>query len=92
MRAALAAIERAHGVVITTPVYKASYTGVLKSLLDLLPHIVRAHAVVIGKHHVIGLLGSEGRRLNWRDRQQRQPHQGHEPAPTPKLGQCSSTN
>jgi len=37
LRRALDLIERAAGVVITTPVYKASYTGVLKAFLDLLP-------------------------------------------------------
>ena len=30
-------IKQADGVIIGSPVYKASYTGVLKSLLDLLP-------------------------------------------------------
>jgi len=30
-------LERADGVVIGTPVYKAAYSGVLKALLDLLP-------------------------------------------------------
>lgn len=30
-------IEKADGVIIGSPVYKASYTGVLKALLDLLP-------------------------------------------------------
>lgn len=30
-------IERAAGVVIATPVYKAAYSGVLKALLDLMP-------------------------------------------------------
>lgn len=30
-------IEKAEGVIIGSPVYKASYTGVLKCLLDLLP-------------------------------------------------------
>lgn len=30
-------IEEADGVIIGSPVYKASYTGVLKSLIDLLP-------------------------------------------------------
>lgn len=30
-------VEQAKAVVISTPVYKASYTGVLKALLDLLP-------------------------------------------------------
>jgi len=36
VRTAAAKIERAAGIVIATPVYKASYSGVLKSLLDLL--------------------------------------------------------
>lgn len=30
-------VEEAGGVIIATPVYKASYTGVLKAYLDLLP-------------------------------------------------------
>lgn len=30
-------VEKAHGVVIASPVYKAAYTGVLKAFLDLLP-------------------------------------------------------
>lgn len=37
MSSALELVERAHGVVIVTPVYKASFTGVLKTFLDLLP-------------------------------------------------------
>ncbi|MEV0406902.1 NADPH-dependent FMN reductase [Actinoallomurus sp. NPDC050550] len=35
--AATELFERADGVVIGTPVYKAAYSGLLKSLLDLLP-------------------------------------------------------
>src|SRR5688572_2473048 len=34
---ALKVVERADGVVVASPVYKAAYTGVLKSFLDLLP-------------------------------------------------------
>lgn len=34
---AAALVERADGVVIGTPVYKAAYSGLLKALLDLLP-------------------------------------------------------
>ncbi|HLL37092.1 MAG TPA: NADPH-dependent FMN reductase [Streptomyces sp.] len=34
---ATALFDRADGVVIGTPVYKAAYSGLLKSLLDLLP-------------------------------------------------------
>jgi FMN reductase len=37
IEAALGLVARADGVVLTTPVYKAAYTGVLKSFLDLLP-------------------------------------------------------
>lgn len=32
-----ALIEKADGIIIATPIYKASYTGVLKAFLDLLP-------------------------------------------------------
>ncbi|MBE9258666.1 MULTISPECIES: NADPH-dependent FMN reductase [Aphanizomenonaceae] len=32
-----ALLERASGVIIATPIYKAAYTGLLKSFLDLLP-------------------------------------------------------
>ncbi|MDZ4767474.1 MAG: NADPH-dependent FMN reductase [Chloroflexota bacterium] len=34
---ALASVAAAGGVIVATPVYKASYTGVLKAFLDLLP-------------------------------------------------------
>ncbi|WP_330333194.1 NADPH-dependent FMN reductase [Streptomyces sp. NBC_00536] len=37
LRRALAAVAGADGLVIATPVYKASYTGLLKAFLDLLP-------------------------------------------------------
>ncbi|MBF2025652.1 MAG: NADPH-dependent FMN reductase [Oscillatoriales cyanobacterium C42_A2020_001] len=30
-------LEQAQGVIISTPIYKAAYTGVLKAFLDLLP-------------------------------------------------------
>jgi FMN reductase len=30
-------LEQAHGIIICTPVYQSSYTGVLKALLDLMP-------------------------------------------------------
>lgn len=32
-----ALLEKASGVIIATPIYKAAYTGLLKSFLDLLP-------------------------------------------------------
>ncbi|MFC5529364.1 NADPH-dependent FMN reductase [Cohnella yongneupensis] len=34
---AVAKVERADAVIIASPVYKASYTGVLKTFLDLIP-------------------------------------------------------
>ncbi|WP_034411499.1 NADPH-dependent FMN reductase [Derxia gummosa] len=37
LKAALGRVARASAVVIATPIYKASYTGLLKSFLDLLP-------------------------------------------------------
>ncbi|GLZ41420.1 NADPH-dependent FMN reductase [Actinokineospora sp. NBRC 105648] len=37
-----AAIAGADGVVVASPVYKAAYTGLLKSLLDLLPQFALA--------------------------------------------------
>lgn len=37
IKAATAQVEQADALIIATPVYKASYTGVLKAFLDLLP-------------------------------------------------------
>lgn len=44
---AAGALARADGVVIATPVYKASYTGLLKAFLDLLPENALAGKVVL---------------------------------------------
>ena len=44
---ALELVERALGVVILTPVYKASFTGVLKTFLDLLPQFGLRGKVVL---------------------------------------------
>ncbi|MFF3417434.1 NADPH-dependent FMN reductase [Streptomyces sp. NPDC002698] len=44
---AAALIEGADGVVIGTPVYKAAYSGLLKSLLDLLPQYALAGKTVL---------------------------------------------
>jgi FMN reductase len=41
------AIAAADGVIVATPVYKAAYSGVLKSLLDLLPQYALAGKVVL---------------------------------------------
>jgi FMN reductase len=43
----VAAIKAADGLVVGSPVYKAAYTGVLKSLLDLLPHMAFAGKAVL---------------------------------------------
>ncbi|KOY55756.1 MULTISPECIES: NADPH-dependent FMN reductase [unclassified Streptomyces] len=37
IRRALEAVAAADGIIVATPVYKASYTGLLKAFLDLLP-------------------------------------------------------
>ncbi|MFX5752239.1 NAD(P)H-dependent oxidoreductase, partial [Acinetobacter baumannii] len=37
IKAALATVEQASAVVVSTPVYKAAYSGILKAFLDLLP-------------------------------------------------------
>lgn len=44
---ATALVEHADGVVIGTPVYKAAYSGLLKSLLDLLPQYALAGKTVL---------------------------------------------
>lgn len=41
------AVAQADGVIIATPVYKASYTGLLKAFLDLLPENALAGKVVL---------------------------------------------
>ncbi|MGW5050397.1 NADPH-dependent FMN reductase [Actinokineospora sp. NPDC004072] len=43
----LAAVEAADALVIATPVYKAAYSGLLKSLLDLLPQAALAGKSVL---------------------------------------------
>ena len=44
---AAARFERADGIVIGTPVYKAAYSGLLKALLDLLPQYALAGKTVL---------------------------------------------
>lgn len=43
----LAQVANADGLVIATPVYKASFSGALKTVLDLLPERALAHKVVL---------------------------------------------
>jgi FMN reductase len=47
LEAAHQAIEKADGVVIATPVYKAAYSGVLKAFLDFLPQFALRGKVVL---------------------------------------------
>ncbi|MGH7999710.1 MAG: NADPH-dependent FMN reductase [Brasilonema sp.] len=42
-----ALIEKADGIIIATPIYKAAYTGVLKAFLDLLPQRALSGKVVL---------------------------------------------
>ncbi|MFF3564722.1 NADPH-dependent FMN reductase [Streptomyces sp. NPDC002574] len=44
---AVGSFQRADGVVVGTPVYKAAYSGLLKSLLDLLPQYALAGKTVL---------------------------------------------
>jgi FMN reductase len=47
LQKAIGLVERARGVVIATPVYKASYSGVLKTFLDVLPQFGLGGKVVL---------------------------------------------
>lgn len=47
VRAALGTVARAHGVVVSTPVHHAAYSGILKAFLDLLPRSAFAGKVVL---------------------------------------------
>ena len=59
--AAIAQVARAHAVVVTTPVYKAAYSGVLKVFLDLLPQTALKDKTVLplatggSPHHMLAL-------------------------------------
>jgi FMN reductase len=44
---ALALIDRASGVVIATPVYKAAYSGLLKAFIDMLPQLGLSGKVIL---------------------------------------------
>jgi FMN reductase len=47
IRAALEQLAAARGVVVVTPVYKAAYSGILKTFLDLLPQFGLRDKVVL---------------------------------------------
>ena len=66
-------IERADGLVIATPVYKASFSGALKTVLDLLPERALSHKVVDGIAHIhasfnntiVTITDRQGNALSW---------------------------
>ena len=41
------AVEAAHGIIIATPIYKASYSGMLKCFLDVLPQFAMAGKAIL---------------------------------------------
>jgi FMN reductase len=43
----IGAVEGAHGIVIATPIYKASYSGMLKCFLDVLPQFALAGKAIL---------------------------------------------
>jgi FMN reductase len=47
VREALAIVDEAQAVIVATPLYKASYSGLLKSFLDLLPQSALLHKPVL---------------------------------------------
>ncbi|RXZ81177.1 FMN reductase (NADPH) [Paenibacillaceae bacterium] len=47
VKAAVAQVESADAVIVASPVYKAAYTGVLKTLLDLLPQKALEKKIVL---------------------------------------------
>ena len=47
IKEALALVDSAQGVVVSTPVYKAAYSGILKAFLDLLPQFGLTGKVVL---------------------------------------------
>jgi MsuE subfamily FMN reductase len=57
-RRALALIEEADAYLVSTPIYRASYTGALKNFFDLVPNDPNGSDPLRGK--VVGLLASGG--------------------------------
>ncbi|MFB5189111.1 NADPH-dependent FMN reductase [Alicyclobacillus fastidiosus] len=47
IKGTIASIEEADVVIVATPVYKASYAGLLKSYIDLLPQTILSGKVVV---------------------------------------------
>jgi FMN reductase len=61
IKAAIAQLEAASGVVVVTPIYKAAYSGLLKTFIDLLPQFGLRNKVVLplamggGPAHVLAI-------------------------------------
>lgn len=61
IKAALRQLEAAHGVIFVTPIYKAAYSGLLKTFIDLLPQFGLRDKVVLpiamggGPAHVLAI-------------------------------------
>jgi FMN reductase len=70
-REAVRAVAEADGVILATPVYRATYTGVLKNLLDVLPleamqdKPVGILAMGATPHHYLGVDGQLRAVLAW---------------------------
>ena len=47
LKGAIQAVEAADGVIVATPIYKAAYSGALKTFLDVLPQDALAGKVVL---------------------------------------------
>lgn len=47
LQAALGEVAEAQGLIIATPIYKAAYTGLLKTFLDLLPPSALSNKVIL---------------------------------------------
>src|SRR5277367_3985102 len=44
---ALAAVEKASGIIFATPIFKAAYSGLLKCMLDILPQFALAGKAIL---------------------------------------------
>jgi FMN reductase len=61
VKSLIAQVERAHVIVVATPVYKAAYSGILKVFLDLLPQDAFRNKTVLplatggSAHHMLAL-------------------------------------
>ncbi len=58
---AAAMVEKAEGIIVATPIYKASFAGMMKTFLDLLPQFAFRHKSILpiatggGSAHILAL-------------------------------------